>query len=194
VHSAGKNLDVMVIAILLQNKLLNYDDAVSKYWPEFGKYGKGSITIADVLRHEGGCPWLLAEGKSGRHDVNDFVVLSHDDLQDVDKVDKAIENTSRIFGPDGSARVYHAHTRGMILDGLLRRVIPYQREKGIDPFPTFNNGGYKEFIDEFILKPLGLTNYHLTVPFEHQEQLDFAVFQYQKTPTKTSTRCLDRCT
>lgn len=174
----------MVIAILLQNKLLKYDDLVSKYWPEFGKHDKESITIADVMRHEGGCPWFLAPGKDGSH-PDDFVVLSSADLQDVEKVDKSIENTQRISFK-GSTRVYHAHTRGMLLDGLVRRVIPYQRERCIDPFPTFN-GNTQEFIHEFIFKPLGLTNYHLTVPLEHQDQLDFAVFQLKKSIKSSSS-------
>ena len=31
-----------------------YDARVVDYWPEFGANGKEGLTLADVLRHEGG--------------------------------------------------------------------------------------------------------------------------------------------
>jgi CubicO group peptidase (beta-lactamase class C family) len=33
---------------------LQYSDKVVKHWPEFGQNGKENITVADVMRHEGG--------------------------------------------------------------------------------------------------------------------------------------------
>ena len=35
-----------------------YDDKVGKYWPEFSKHGKRFVTIAEVMRHEGGVPFF----------------------------------------------------------------------------------------------------------------------------------------
>ena len=32
----------------------SYDALVTDYWPEFGANGKGALTLADILRHEGG--------------------------------------------------------------------------------------------------------------------------------------------
>lgn len=34
--------------------LLQFENAVVDYWPEFGKNGKDKITISDVCRHEAG--------------------------------------------------------------------------------------------------------------------------------------------
>jgi CubicO group peptidase (beta-lactamase class C family) len=31
---------------------------VVKHWPEFGRHGKEELTVADVLRHEAGLPFL----------------------------------------------------------------------------------------------------------------------------------------
>ena len=32
----------------------SYDAKVADYWPEFGANGKEGLTLADILRHEGG--------------------------------------------------------------------------------------------------------------------------------------------
>ena len=39
-------------------KLLDYDDKICKHWPEFSRQdeSKKNVTVADVLRHEGGMP------------------------------------------------------------------------------------------------------------------------------------------
>ena len=31
---------------------------VSTYWPEFGQMSKQDLTVADILRHEGGMPYF----------------------------------------------------------------------------------------------------------------------------------------
>ena len=39
---------------MLFHSLYSYDALVTDYWPEFGANGKGELTVADILRHEGG--------------------------------------------------------------------------------------------------------------------------------------------
>ena len=34
--------------------LLNFDDKITKHWPEYGKHGKENQTIADLMRHSVG--------------------------------------------------------------------------------------------------------------------------------------------
>ena len=51
-------MEAVSIAILVDKGLLNYDDLVSRYWPEFGQFGKETVTISDVLRHEAGVPFF----------------------------------------------------------------------------------------------------------------------------------------
>ena len=46
------------MAMLVDRGLVDYDDLVSEHWPEFGVHGKEEITVADVMRHEGGVPHL----------------------------------------------------------------------------------------------------------------------------------------
>ena len=42
----------------MERGLLDYNEKVHKYWPEFKTNGKEDITLADVLRHESGLAWL----------------------------------------------------------------------------------------------------------------------------------------
>ena len=47
-------LGAILIATLVDQGLLSYDDKVSKYWPEFAQNGKEDVTVAQVMRHECG--------------------------------------------------------------------------------------------------------------------------------------------
>ena len=40
--------------MLVDRGLLDYDEKVFTYWPEFAKNGKDNIRLCDVLRHESG--------------------------------------------------------------------------------------------------------------------------------------------
>ena len=53
-YSSGKSIAAIVVAMLVDQGLLSYDEKIVTYWPEFGNKGKTDITLADVLRHEAG--------------------------------------------------------------------------------------------------------------------------------------------
>lgn len=49
----------------LSRKLLSYGDPVCRHWPEYAgaDQAKAQVTIADILRHEGGMPVFSAQMK-----------------------------------------------------------------------------------------------------------------------------------
>lgn len=48
-----KSVAAICLAMLIdRTPNVDYDDLVTKYWPEFGKYGKESITIDMLLAHQ----------------------------------------------------------------------------------------------------------------------------------------------
>ena len=59
VFSSGKNMEAIAMAMLVDRGLVDYDDLVTKHWPEFGANGKDTITVADVMRHAGGVPLIV---------------------------------------------------------------------------------------------------------------------------------------
>ena len=118
IFSSGKNMEAVCMAVLVDRGLLAYDDLVIKHWPEFGKNGKESVTIADVLRHEGGVPFFSDCGdlKDGKRDTR----LTREHFADKDALDRVIENSGKYNVH--SKRHYHACTRGWLLSGIIRRV------------------------------------------------------------------------
>ena len=133
VFSSGKSLEAIAIAHLVGRGLLDYSARVADYWPEFGANGKGEVTVADVMRHEGGLATLQTS-------------LEPEDLLPEsirqNKVGAVIEGHALRF-PTGNRgnREYHAITRGWIVNELFRRVDPAGRTVG-------------EFLEEEIRRPL----------------------------------------
>jgi CubicO group peptidase (beta-lactamase class C family) len=54
VFSSSKAVTSVVLAMLVDRKLIAYDTKVSEVWPEFAANGKQDITLEDVLKHEAG--------------------------------------------------------------------------------------------------------------------------------------------
>ena len=54
IFSSGKSFESAALAILHSKGLFEYDDKVTKYWPEFGQNGKEDIKISDVCQHRAG--------------------------------------------------------------------------------------------------------------------------------------------
>ena len=54
VHSTTKGLSAMVLALLHSRGLLDYDERVAAYWPEFAQAGKEDITVRQLLAHQAG--------------------------------------------------------------------------------------------------------------------------------------------
>ena len=108
--------------MLADRGLLDYDEKVFTYWPEFAKNGKENIRLCDVLRHE-----------SGLSSFN-FMHNDHDILREnlkTNSIGAVVENCSQHFpnstnGVD-TVRAYHGITRGFILNEIVRRVDPKGR-------------------------------------------------------------------
>eukprot|EP00602_Paraphysomonas_sp_CaronLab_P009568 CAMPEP_0185020148 /NCGR_PEP_ID=MMETSP1103-20130426/2743_1 /TAXON_ID=36769 /ORGANISM="Paraphysomonas bandaiensis, Strain Caron Lab Isolate" /LENGTH=522 /DNA_ID=CAMNT_0027550871 /DNA_START=241 /DNA_END=1809 /DNA_ORIENTATION=- len=118
IYSSGKNMEAIVMALLVDRGVISYDDLVVKHWPEFGDGNKSDITIADVLRHEAGVPFFS--------DPDDMAnpwkdtQLTCNCLESIAPMERAIERAGKwhLLG----RRHYHAVTRGWLLSGIVRRV------------------------------------------------------------------------
>eukprot|EP00127_Corallochytrium_limacisporum_P006699 Clim_evm12s233 gene=Clim_evmTU12s233 len=54
VWSSTKSQTSLVIAMLVDRGLLDYDRPICHYWPEFAKNGKEKITVGDLMSHRAG--------------------------------------------------------------------------------------------------------------------------------------------
>jgi len=134
VFSSGKSLAAIAIASLVGDELLAYETRLVDVWPEFGGEGKDDLTVADVMRHEGG----MAAFRTSI-DPEDLLI----EKIKQNRVGKIIEDHPVRFreGTPGQ-REYHAVTRGWILNEVFRRVDPKGRTIG-------------QFLKEELRDPLG---------------------------------------
>jgi CubicO group peptidase (beta-lactamase class C family) len=54
--SCRKTLDALAVHVLVDRGLVDYDDPVSRFWPEFAQAGKAAVTLRHVLSHQTGLP------------------------------------------------------------------------------------------------------------------------------------------
>jgi CubicO group peptidase (beta-lactamase class C family) len=54
VFSTTKGISALVLASLRSKGLLDWDERVAHYWPEFAAAGKDAITVRQLLAHEAG--------------------------------------------------------------------------------------------------------------------------------------------
>ena len=113
VFSSSKTLESILLARLFDKGLIDYNEPIATYWPEFCGT---STTIADMMRHEAG---LAA------FDASIPLASLQADAIKQNAIGKIIEQQSQMFrdGADNQ-REYHALTRGFIANEVFRRVEP----------------------------------------------------------------------
>mmetsp|Transcript_17447 Transcript_17447/g.60928 ORF Transcript_17447/g.60928 Transcript_17447/m.60928 type:complete len:487 (+) Transcript_17447:71-1531(+) len=128
VFSCGKNVEAIAVAMLVSRGAVSYNDLVCNHWPEFAQNGKESITIADVMRHEGGVPFLL--DPAAMDDKSKDIILSQAHLDDVDLLEAAFAAAPCVYDCVGHRRTYHSVSRGWLVSAIVRRVDPRGRTLG----------------------------------------------------------------
>jgi CubicO group peptidase (beta-lactamase class C family) len=116
VHSTSKGLSAMVLALLHSRGLLDYEERVPTYWPEFAQAGKQDITVRQLLAHQAG---LFAFDERVGAEV----------VADLDRLAGVMERQRPIW-PPGERQAYHAITLGFYENELVRRVDPDHRTIG----------------------------------------------------------------
>ena len=116
VHSATKGLAAMTLAIAHSRGWLDYEQPVSKYWPEFAQQGKDRITVRQLLAHQAG---LFAFNEPVDRSV----------VADLDRLAVVLARQKPVWEP-GTRQAYHALTLGFYEGELLRRVDPQHRSLG----------------------------------------------------------------
>lgn len=129
VFSTTKGVSSLALAVAHSRGLLDYDEPVAAYWPEFAAAGKQDVTVRTLLSHQAG---LSA--------IDRPLTLEH--LADLDVLADALAAQAPAWAP-GTRHGYHATSLGWYEGELVRRVDPEHRTLG------------RFFADE-IARPLGL--------------------------------------
>ncbi|GAA4482411.1 serine hydrolase domain-containing protein [Rhodococcus olei] len=141
--STGKGVASTVLHRLAERGVLDYDEPVATYWPEFGAAGKGRITVRDMLTH-----------RSGLHRVRGLV-SGRRALLDYDTVVAALAagtpDPRRLDGPG-----YHAVTFGWLVAETVTRVT------GRD---------FVDVVRDEIARPLGVEEFWYRVPRDQRYRI-----------------------
>ncbi|WP_427131732.1 serine hydrolase domain-containing protein [Pseudarthrobacter sp. S9] len=105
-YSCSKGAAAFVIALLVQDGLLDLDRTVSSYWPEFAAHGKGRLTVRQALSHQAGLP-----GVAGGFALDEFTAP---------EAAARLAAAAPLWRP-GTAFGYHALTIGILMEELCRR-------------------------------------------------------------------------
>jgi CubicO group peptidase (beta-lactamase class C family) len=137
VFSVVKAVTATALHIQAERGLIEYDQPIARYWPEFAAQGKDRATIRDALSHRLGIP-QMPDG------VTPELMSDYDWM-----VDQLAQMKPR-FAP-GTDNGYMCYTFGWVIAECVRRTDPQHR-----PFSTF--------VQEEICAPLGITDLWLGIP------------------------------
>lgn len=108
VYSSTKGAAHLVVALLVQDGVLDLDRTVASYWPAFAAEGKGELTLRELLAHASGV--IGVEGG-----------FSDEELAD-DRLLAARLAEQKPFWTPGTAYGYHGLVIGALTGEVVRRV------------------------------------------------------------------------
>ena len=119
----SKGIAAITIAYAFEKGLIDYEEKVSKYWPEFGCNGKEDITVGMLLSHQAG---ICGSKTNNAEDYYSQSTMANE-----------LANMKPIWEP-GTASGYHSMTFGWLTSELIIRVTgktlgEYFREEIGDP-------------------------------------------------------------
>ena len=137
VFSATKAPAALAVHIQAERGLLDYDQPVAHYWPEFGQHGKEATTVRDALLHRSGVPQMP-------------LGTTPEQMCDWEGMCVAVAALEPLWKP-GTKSGYHAYTFGWIMGELVRRTDTKHR-----PFA--------QWVQDEICAPLGIRDLWLGIP------------------------------
>jgi CubicO group peptidase (beta-lactamase class C family) len=132
VFSMTKGMAALAVALAHSRGLLDYEEKIATYWPEFAQQGKEGITVRHLLDH-----------RAGLSAIDD--PLDVETLADHAALEAILARQKPAWMP-GTKHGYHMWTQGWYLSAVMRRVDPQGRSVG-------------QFFQDEIATPLDLEFY-----------------------------------
>jgi CubicO group peptidase (beta-lactamase class C family) len=136
--STTKGVASTALHVLVDRGMLDYDDCVSRHWPEFAQEGKEEITVRQVLAHQ-----------SGLYHIRQMIDHA-ERMLDWEHMVGAIERARPIHAP-GEKTGYHGLTFGFLVGEIIERVTGKR---------------FSRVVQEEIAEPLGLDGLYIGAPEE----------------------------
>jgi CubicO group peptidase (beta-lactamase class C family) len=136
--STTKGVIATTVHRLVDRGLIEYDEPVATYWPEFAAAGKGAITVRQLLNHS-----------AGLHHLRDVIPGAYEML-DWDLVCSKLAAEAPRY-PPGTRHGYHGITYGFLVGEVIQRV---------------TGSSVREAVEAEVVKPLGLDGMSIGAPPE----------------------------
>jgi len=158
VYSTTKTMSFLCALMLADRNLLDFDQNVAEYWPEFAQNGKANVKVWHIMDHAAGLPGFDEK-------------TTPEDLYDWDKVTGMLAAQAPWWEP-GTASGYHAITQGFLIGELVRRI---------------SGKSLGQFFRTEIAEPID-ADFHIGVPEKHYPRIaDLIPAQGSETsPTDTA--------
>jgi CubicO group peptidase (beta-lactamase class C family) len=119
-YSATKGMTATCAHLLVDRGVLDVDEPVATYWPEFAQAGKDRITVRMVLSHQAGLKRVTAlEG--GSSVVTSGMAIAPEKRFDWATIADALARSAPAWEP-GTRWEYHGPTFGYLVGEIVRRV------------------------------------------------------------------------
>ncbi|MFK8021365.1 MAG: serine hydrolase domain-containing protein [Pseudomonadales bacterium] len=143
VWSTTKTMAATVMLMLADRGLLDFNEKVSTYWPEFAQNGKQNIQVRHIMSHS-----------AGLSSVEEPIVF--EDFCDHEKIINLLAAQAPWWEP-GTQSGYHAITQGHLQNEIVRRII---------------GTTLGEFFREEVAQPLD-ADFHIGTSEEHLSRIGF---------------------
>ncbi|MDH3705470.1 MAG: beta-lactamase family protein [Acidimicrobiia bacterium] len=141
--STTKGVASFALHVQAEKGLIDYDEPVATYWPEFAQNGKEAVTVRHVLTHS-----------AGLHRLRSIIDGAHHML-DWEHMVEALAAEPPAYEP-GTKSGYHALTYGWLVGEIVRRV---------------TGKPLAEVVNDDIVVPLGLDGLYLGCPPEERHRV-----------------------
>ena len=141
--STTKGVVATTVHRLVDRGLIDYEEPVATYWPEFAAAGKERITVRQLLDHS-----------AGLHHLRDVIASAYEML-DWDLVCSRLAAEAPRYEP-GTRHGYHGITYGFLVGEVIRRV---------------TGMSVHDAVETEIVKPLGLDGMTIGAPPDQRERI-----------------------
>ena len=141
-YSTTKGVASTLLHVLVDRGMLDYDEPVARYWPEFAASGKEKITVRQLMCHEAGLYSIRAVVDDARQ------------MLDWDYMVDALAHATPAHTP-GTAHGYHALTYGWLVGELAQRV---------------TDKHFGELLQTLLAVPLDLDGLYVGLPEDQMER------------------------
>ena len=107
-YSATKAMTATCAHQLVERGVLDLDEPIASYWPEFAQAGKDKITMRMVLSHQAGLPWTTAPYPKEK--FLDWAIVTD-----------ALARSAPVWEP-GTKSEYHGGTFGFLVGEVVKRI------------------------------------------------------------------------